>query len=258
MIVALCARPPRLGTGTFVLVIVAVLAGEVSIGLSNDASDAARDRAAGRADKPIATGQLAGRTAWLAALGALALSVALSFLVSPATGVVNAVMMAAGWAYNLGLKSTVGSALAYLVGFGLIPAFAATTFPAGAHAQPWGYAAAGLLGLGGHFANVLPDLAGDAATGVGGLPQRLAGAGRHGPAVVRLLAFAMLLAASALIAAGQWAGHPVSTAVGLVVVLAVAVAGLLGRGRVPFLAAMVIAVLNMLILLLGAPVIIPD
>ena len=37
--------------------------------------------------------------------------------------------------------------------------------------------AAALIGLGAHFANVLPDLAGDRATGVVGLPQRVA-AGR--------------------------------------------------------------------------------
>jgi 4-hydroxybenzoate polyprenyltransferase len=256
VIVALSAVPPRAGVGSLLLIVPAVLAGEVSIGLSNDAADAPRDRLAGRADKPIATGQLARRTAWVAAGVALASSVVLCFLVSQATGVINLMMMAAGWAYNLGLKSTVWSGPAYLVGFGLIPAFAASTFPAGAHARPWGYAAAALLGLGGHFTNVLPDLDGDERSGVRGQPQRLAGAGRYGPPAVRVLAFAMLLTATGLIAAAQWADHPVTTLVGVVLVLAVAVAGLLGRGKLPFFAALAIAVVDVLILIFGVSMIV--
>src|SRR3546814_19581438 len=39
-----------------VLLVVSVFSGQVSIGLSNDAIDAARDQAVGRPDKPVAAG----------------------------------------------------------------------------------------------------------------------------------------------------------------------------------------------------------
>ena len=75
-----------------------------------------------------------------------------------------------GWAYNLGLKSSLTSGALYLLGFGLLPAYAASTLP-GEPAPRWPITvAAALIGLGAHFANVLPDLAGDRATGVVGLP----------------------------------------------------------------------------------------
>ena len=41
---------------TTVLLVAAVLAGQLSVGWSNDLVDRTRDRAAGRRDKPLATG----------------------------------------------------------------------------------------------------------------------------------------------------------------------------------------------------------
>jgi 4-hydroxybenzoate polyprenyltransferase len=216
-----------------------VLAGELSIGWSNDVCDADRDAAAGRTDKPLVNGDVSRGTVLTAALAALAVSLVLGFLINVPTGLVNAVMMAAGWSYNNGLKATAWSGLAYAVGFGLIPVFAAGTAP-GHPAPRWGVvAAAALLGLGGHFANVLPDLAGDAATGVRGLPNLVAA--RCGAATVRTVAPALLLGASALIAAGGtawWLWLGFALACGL------AVAGLRAAGRVPFLAAMGIAAIG--------------
>src|SRR6188508_1898631 len=53
------------------LLTLAVFCGQLSIGLSNDAIDAPRDRAVGRTDKPIARGDETARVAWGAAVGAL-------------------------------------------------------------------------------------------------------------------------------------------------------------------------------------------
>ena len=47
-----------------VLLTLAVFCGQLSIGLSNDAIDAPRDRAVGRTDKPIARGEVSERLAW--------------------------------------------------------------------------------------------------------------------------------------------------------------------------------------------------
>ena len=103
--------------------------------------------------------------------------------------------------------------------------------------------AAALLGLGAHFANVLPDLAADRAAGVGGLPQRVA-AGRGGPTAVRLTAIVLLLAASALIVLAPGGPYHWPALIGLGAAAVLAVIGLRGSGRVPFYAALAIAALD--------------
>src|ERR1700759_398647 len=54
------------GTGP-VLTAPALLAGQLSVGWSNDACDAARDAAAGRTDKPLARGDISLGAVWTAA-----------------------------------------------------------------------------------------------------------------------------------------------------------------------------------------------
>src|SRR6516162_2021805 len=156
-----------------------------------------RDAAAGRTDKPVATGAISSRAVWIAAVAAVVAALAMSAAMSVATALINAVIIAAGWAYNAGLKATLASGLMYLLGFGPIPAYAASTLPG--HPAPRWYvtAAAALVGLGAHFANVLPDLAADRATGVKGLPQQVAA--RWGPGAVRAIAIVLLLLASVLL-----------------------------------------------------------
>ena len=104
----LAAQAAPHGTGP-VLVAPAMLAGQLSIGWSNDACDAKRDAAAGRKDKPLAAGEISARAVWIAAFTALAASLAMSLAIGVATAIIDAVMLAAGWAYNLGLKSTLWS-----------------------------------------------------------------------------------------------------------------------------------------------------
>ena len=50
-----------------VLMAPAMLAGQLSVGWSNDACDARRDAAAGRTDKPVAAGAISVRAVWIAA-----------------------------------------------------------------------------------------------------------------------------------------------------------------------------------------------
>lgn len=176
----------------------AVLAGQLSIGWLNDALDASRDRAAGRADKPVARGMLAPRSVGAAAAVAGVISLPLAFA-SGLDGRVPAwvalglhlLVVGGGWIYDLGAKSTRCSVLPYAVAFGALPAFVV----APAVVVPWWLVAAGaLLGSGAHFANVLPDLAADAATGVRGLPQRLGARGSVTATVVLLLTASVILA----------------------------------------------------------------
>ena len=244
----LAAEAAPHGTGP-VLVVPAMLAGQLSIGWSNDAFDAARDAAAGRTDKPVAAGVISERAVWTAACAALAAVLAMSAAISIVTLAVAAFMIAAGWAYNAGLKSTLASGLMYLAGFGLIPAYATSTLPG----HPWPRwqvtAAAALVGLGAHFANVLPDLAGDAATGVRGLPQQVAA--RWGPGAVRGCALTLLLAASVLLLVAAYPNRRWVAAAGLAASVLLAVIGARSTGRVPFLAAIGIAAIDVVLFAVG-------
>jgi 4-hydroxybenzoate polyprenyltransferase len=230
-----------------VLVAPAMLAGQLSVGWSNDALDAPRDAAAGRTDKPVAAGAISVRAVWIAAVTALLAGLAMSLAIGVATAIILAVIIGAAWAYNLGLKSTLASGLMYLIGFGPIPAYAASTLP-GHPAPRWSVtAAAALVGLGAHFANVLPDLAADRATGVDGLPQQVAA--RWGPRAVRAIALVLLLSASVLLllaSSRRWVALA-----GLGAAALLAVVGARGSGRLPFLAAIGIAAIDVVLFAVG-------
>jgi 4-hydroxybenzoate polyprenyltransferase len=255
VIVALAVRA-GLSAGPAVLFAVVAFAGEVSIGWSNDAFDAARDAAGGRTDKPIVAGLVSRQAVLAAAVSALVVSVGLGFLFGTTAGVINGVMLAAGWAYNAGLKSTALSGLLYVIGFGLIPAFATSALPGSPWPRAWTLAAAALLGLGAHFANVLPDLAADRAAHVSGLPQLVA-AGPGGAVAVRAVALTLLVGASTLIVLAP-PGRPGPVGmVGLAAVLALALVGAMARGRGPFRAAMAVAAIDVALLVIGGTGIVP-
>jgi 4-hydroxybenzoate polyprenyltransferase len=164
--------------GTAILVVIAVFLNQASVGISNDAIDSPRDTEAKRWEKPIPAGDLSGRVAWIFAGIAGMASLVLSFLVGPVVAVSQAVFLAAGWAYNLGLKATVWSGACYAVGFGSLPLVVSYAAPLPQFPPVWVVAIAALLGLSAHFANVLPDLGTDRTQGVVGLPHLL------GPRVV--------------------------------------------------------------------------
>lgn len=243
--VALAVATGRDVPGLFV-VGAALLAGQLSIGWLNDYLDAPRDRTVGRRDKPVAAGLVPRGVVGVAALVALVLCVPLSLLSGVAAGLAHLLAVASGWAYNLGVKATAVSVLPYTVSFGLLPAFVVLGLPGHPLPAGWLVAAAALLGSAAHFANVLPDLADDAATGVRGLPHRL-GAGAS-----RAVAAGLLLAASAVLAVGP-SGPP--SAFGLVVLVlatGILLAGfLLGRrpgSRAAFRSILVVALLDVLVL----------
>jgi 4-hydroxybenzoate polyprenyltransferase len=248
MVAVLTAEAAPHGFGP-VLLVPAVLAGQLSIGWSNDAFDAPRDAASGRTDKPIPAGSISRRAVAVAAVAALAVALLLSLAIGEVTALANGVMIAAGWAYNAGLKSTLASGLMYVLGFGPIPALAASTLPGHPAPRPWITAAAAMLGLGAHFANVLPDLAGDKATGVRGLPQQVAA--RWGQGAVRAIALVLLLLASVALALACSRSRLWLGLAGLGAALVLAAIGARGQGRVPFLAAMGIAAIDVALFAAG-------
>jgi 4-hydroxybenzoate polyprenyltransferase len=179
-------------------VVLAVFLNQASVGISNDAIDSPRDTEAKRWEKPIPAGDLSRRVAWsVAGIAALA-SLVLSFLVAPLVALAQAVFLAAGWLYNLGLKATVWSGACYAVGFGSLPVVVSYAAPSPQFPPVWVVMIAALLGLSAHFANVLPDLRTDRTQGVVGLPHVL------GPRVVpgALAALTLVSAVTLVVGAG--------------------------------------------------------
>lgn len=167
------ALAPGLSPARFALLVVAVFLGQVSIGVSNDAIDAPRDRINERADKPLAMPGAPLAAAWIVAYSAAALALAMSALLSWQMAVAHLIFVGSGWVYNAWAKSTVWSAACFVVGFGIFPSLPPLTESSPAFAPAWASVAGAAFGVAIHFSNVLPDLEGDARTGVRGLPHRL-------------------------------------------------------------------------------------
>lgn len=199
---AVTAITVLLGTGIglepwrLVVLGAAMLCGQASVGLSNDWLDAARDRAAGRTDKPVARGEVGIPPVRLTAFALLILAVVLTVPLGASALLAHGMFLAAGWAYNLGLKGTVVSVCPYLVGFGVLPLFVTLSLPAPALATWWAIGTGAVLGVAAHFANALPDLEADRASGVVGLPHRV------GARACGIVTFAALAAASGLMTFG--------------------------------------------------------
>lgn len=241
-----------------VAVVLTVLASQLAVGWTNDALDADRDAAVGRTDKPVAAGALRRRTAGLAAVLAALATPVLALTTNPVAAAWATVGLLSALLYDWPLKSTPVSVLPYAVSFGSLPAFVVLALPGGPAPPVWLVAAAACLGAGAHFANVLPDLADDARTGVRGLPHRL------GPAGSRAAAAGLLLAATVTLVFGppgppSWAGLSAVAAA----VLMPAVAGYGeraatragGRPVAAFRAVMVVALIDVVLLVASGRVV---
>jgi 4-hydroxybenzoate polyprenyltransferase len=208
-----------------VLLGLAMLAGQVSIGLSNDWIDADRDSAVGRRDKPISLGWIdvgvVRTAAWASAAASILLVLPLGWLAAVALVFATGL----GWAYNAGLKKTEWSIVPYVLSFGSLPALASLALPVPAAPAPWALGVGGLLGAAAHFANTLPDLDADRATGVSGLPHRL---GRH---VSSILTYVILLLAAGLELYGTGGFGFVPADIGLAVNIVIASIGIAAAGR---------------------------
>jgi 4-hydroxybenzoate polyprenyltransferase len=234
-----------------VLVAAAVFTGQLSIGWSNDWLDAARDVGAQRVDKPIVTQTVTIAQVRIGAFIALGCTIGLSFANGWQAGLAQLGLVASGWVYNLGLKSTVWSPVPYAIGFGLLPAFVTLSLADAPWPPAWAMAVGGLLGVGAHFANVLPDIDDDLAHDVRGLPQRL---GRTGSGLVALI----LLSGATVVVFVAPSGSPDRTAwLGLAVVAVVVVLALWclrpsGPVRLLFPAVLLVAFVDLLMVLAAA------
>ena len=255
MLLLLAVRAP-LATGRVLLVVSAVGLGQLSIGWLNDWWDADGDRRTGRSDKPIVTGAVTRRSVGAAAVIAGVSCVAMSGFLGIA-GVVNLVHVAAGYVYDVWAKRTRVSVIPYIVAFGLLPAV-----PTLAGAPPvwppvWMMLAGASLGIGGHFANALPDLEQDAELGVRGLPQSLGFGVSLAVAAVSLGAGALVAAVGVLRGSGAAVIAQVVAVLALVagamVLAAVIVTARRGERRLAFRLTMLLAIVVVAMLLIGTP-----
>lgn len=234
-----------------------IAASQLAVGWHNDWLDAARDTAAGRTDKPIVTGAISRRAVGIAFGVAVVVTVGLAVLSGPWAALVAAAGLVSCLGYNWPLKSTVLSAIPYIISFAALPAFVVLALPASPTPPWWLLAAGAMLGAGAHFANVLSDLEADARTGVRGLPHRL------GARWSAIAAGSLLAAASAMLVFGP-AGPPKPVALaGMAAAIAVLLRGGYAQWRAPasrsaFRAVIVAALINVALLVgSGAVITIP-
>lgn len=245
VVAGLLALSADLDPRRVLLVVLAVLSGQLTIGWSNDLLDARRDRQVGRADKPLATGELGEGTVVVALAVAGVTCVVLSLALGWRAGLCHlGPGVGGGLAYNLGLKATRWSWLPYAVAFGSLPAVV-TLAQSPPELPPWQIMlAGGLLGVGAHFVNVLPDLEDDAATGIRGLPHRV-GAVASQRIATGVLVLASLAVVSVDAGPRSWAWAALS------LTLLLAVVAVRGTGQTPFRAAVAIALVNVALLTLA-------
>ena len=154
-------------------VAIAIFAGQLVVGWSNDLIDAPLDIAAQRTKKPIVGKEInpdqLRKSIVFAIFAALLLS-----LISP-LGLIGTLIhflgLLSATLYNLKLKSTILSPLPYIVSFGALPW--AIYLPTGNQPPLWLFIDFMLIAVAFHFFNVLKDFQWDINQGVLGLPQRL-------------------------------------------------------------------------------------
>ena len=152
---------------------IAIFAGQLVVGWSNDLIDAPLDIAARRTKKPIVGKEIDINQLRKSIVFALFAALLLS-LISP-LGLIGTLIHFLGilsaTLYNLKLKSTILSPLPFIVSFGALPW--AIYLPTGNQPPLWLFIDFMLISVAFHFFNVLKDFQWDINQGVLGLPQRL-------------------------------------------------------------------------------------
>ena len=156
----------------------AVLAVQLSLGLSNDLCDQRHDYRAQTPGKPVASGALPASRAsyWMTVL--VLLAVPLSMYSGTAAGLALIATLPIGWVHNRWLHRTGFSFLGWSLTCALLPAFLAYGgWGKGVHGDPPTYAvtgAAAAVGFCLHFVTTLGDLVDDNKSGARNLPLRMA------------------------------------------------------------------------------------
>lgn len=151
----------------------AIFAGQLVVGWSNDVIDFPLDSAAQRYKKPLVSGKITieflKKCILIALVMAFVLSVFSPFRLQGT--LLHFLGILSATAYNLKLKSTIFSPLPYIISFGSLPW--AIYLSADKTPPLWLYLCIMIFSTAFHFLNVIKDLRWDLDQGVNGLPQRL-------------------------------------------------------------------------------------
>jgi 4-hydroxybenzoate polyprenyltransferase len=187
-------RRGHLPIGDLVVLVAAMLGGQLAIGAVNEIADVELDRAA-KPHKPIPAGLISVRAAGRLALAGLALMVLCGARFGAASLLLLATGTGLGLAYDLWFKRTALSWLPYALALPLLPIWVRTALagfdPRLLLLYPLGAAAT----VGVHLAQALPDAATDRAAGLDNLVSR-AGERRSVGSALALTATAPALAAA--------------------------------------------------------------
>ncbi len=171
----------------------AILAGQLIVGWSNDLIDFPLDLAADRVKKPLVSGEINKSLVVSAIRIDVGAALALSYF-SPLGlrgTVIHALGVLSATAYNLRLKATIWSPIPYALSFGALP----WAIYLAAHSTPpiWLYLDFIFVSVAFHFLNVIKDLAWDIDQGVLGLPQRI---GRSASITMALILLALAVSST--------------------------------------------------------------
>lgn len=157
----------------WIYMVASVAGSQAFVGALNDLVDRARDTAAGRVDKPLATGETTVNAASWVMSGGLALEVAALLQLGGPTAALALAATVSAATYDLWLARTRLSPLPYVVSFGILPAWIAAGVGVPAERIVGGIPLAAAFAAAAHLANALRDFDADARTGSNGLAQLL-------------------------------------------------------------------------------------
>lgn len=165
LIVALASGEGReVDAGRLGLVLLAMLLSQLAIGWTNDYADRESDRRH-QPSKPVAMGRVDARQMPFAITVALVGSMAFGVVLGVVPLLFLLIGTAAGLSYDLWLRQSRWSWLTYVVALAVLPPFVWAALDLYRDELLAGYAIALPLAPAAHIANVLPDVAADAASG---------------------------------------------------------------------------------------------
>lgn len=161
-----------LTAGKLGVMLVAMLGGQIVVGIANELIDAESDRRT-KPSKPIPSGLVSRRGAVALGIAGLVLMLAAGVTLGMASFLILLVGTGAGVAYSLWFKRSRFAWLPYLIALPLLPVWVAVTLDRFEPALLLLYPLGGLAVLGVQLAQSVPDIEPDRAAGIDSLTTRL-------------------------------------------------------------------------------------